>query len=98
MCATGPAFFCAPASLLAVLPREASLADFSAAGVFAPVTTLPKSRLPPATPGVFGVLDGAPKDANAPEPRPKALDAPTVGDGMAGDASGMELNGLDFPP
>ena len=39
----------------------------------------------------------APNDANAPEPKPKALDAPTVGDGMAGDASGMELKGLVFP-
>lgn len=42
-------------------------------------------------------MDGAPKDAKAPEPRPKALDAPTVGDDMAGDANGMELKGLDFP-
>ncbi len=33
-----------------------------------------------AVPGVFGVLAAEPNDANAPEPSPKAVDAPAVGD------------------
>lgn len=43
-------------------------------------------------------MDAAPKDANAPEPKPKALDAPAVGDGMAGDVKGIVLKGFAFPP
>lgn len=53
------------------------LGGFSVVGVFADEpTTLPKSS---ADPGVFGVFE-APKDANAPDPKPNALDAPAVGD------------------
>ena len=55
-----------------------SLNCFSKVGVFPDPTTLPKSS---ALPGVFGVL-AAPKDANAPEPRPNALDAPAVGEAI----------------
>lgn len=54
-----------------------SLICFSAVGVLVELpTTLPKS----SAPGVFGALVEDPKEANAPEPRPKALDAPVVGD------------------
>ena len=53
-----------------------SLTCFSKVGVFPDPTTLPKSSAPP---GVFGVF-AAPKDANAPDPSPNALDAPAVGD------------------
>lgn len=38
-----------------------------------------------------------PKDANAPEPRPKALDAPLVGDARPPPGVVMELKGLDLP-
>jgi hypothetical protein len=51
-----------------------SLADFSALGVFADGVAAPSAAsngFPPA----LGVL-AEPKDANAPEPRPKAVDAP----------------------
>lgn len=44
-------------------------------------------------PGVLGVL-ADPKEAKAPEPRPKALDAPVVGD--ATEPPGV-LNGLALP-
>jgi hypothetical protein len=54
---------------------------------------LPKSK---ALPGVFGVLVDPPKDAKAPDPRPNALDAPAVGDGIAA-AGDMALNGLGLP-
>lgn len=74
--------------------RPDSAGPFSPEGVGAPLTTFPKSK---ALPGVFGVFADAPKEANAPEPRPKALDAPAVGDETAGDASGMALKGFDFP-
>lgn len=45
-----------------------------------PVAALPKSN---AVPGVFGVLLADPKDAKAPDPKPKALEAPPVGDDIA---------------
>lgn len=56
-----------------------SLSCFSRIGVFPDPTTLPKSNAPPGVLGVFA----APKEAKAPEPRPKALDAPAVGDATA---------------
>ena len=53
---------------------------------------LPKSR---DVPGVRGVFPEDPKDANAPEPSPKAEDAPLVGEVIADVVSGaMPLNGL----
>ena len=70
------------------VPR--SLSVFSAVGVFAPIpTTLPKSKAPPGVLEVFA----APKDANAPDPRPNALDAPAVGEAreLEGD---MALKGF----
>ena len=57
---------------------------------------MPKSK---AVPGVLGVLVAEPKEANAPEPKPKAVDAPEVGDAMLPVANGgMALKGLDLPP
>lgn len=60
-----------------------SLASFSIVGVLAGIpTTFPKSKAPP---GVFGVFE-EPNEAKAPDPRPKALDAPGVVEAVAGDA------------
>ena len=72
------------------MPR--SLSDFSARGIFVPPpTTLPKSKTPP---GVFGVF-AEPKDANAPDPRPNALDAPVVGEATEVEVEGgMALKGF----
>ena len=48
-------------------------------------------------PGVLGVFAEDPKDAKAPEPRPKADDAPLVGDVVFEVVKGaMPLNGLDL--
>lgn len=58
----------------------ASFKLFSVVGVLAAPAILPKSS---ALPGDFGVPLEAPNDAKAPEPKPKALDAPAVGDAMA---------------
>jgi hypothetical protein len=55
---------------------------FSFAGVL--VDSRLKSR---ADPGVFGVFE-APKDANAPVPKPNALDA------LVGEARDVELKGF----
>jgi len=71
-----------------------SLACFSMAGVLADnATTLPKSR---AVPGVFGIFED-PKDANAPEPRPNALDAPAVGEAMEVTEGDAVLKGFLVP-
>jgi hypothetical protein len=56
-------------------PAAASLADFSAPGVFAPEPRVLSNGFP----GVLGVL-GWPKAAKAPWPRPKALEAPPAGE------------------
>ena len=70
------------------MPR--SLSDFSIVGVLVPPPIiLPKSKAPP---GVFGVL-AEPKDANAPDPRPNALDAPTVGEARVVEGD-MALKGF----
>ena len=68
-----------------------SFVCFSAVGVFegAPII-LPKSRAPP---GVLGVFD-APKEAKAPDPRPKALDAPAAGEEMVVDDGVVRLKGF----
>ena len=60
------------------------------------VLKLPRSR---DVPGVLGVFAVVPKDAKAPEPSPKAEDAPVVGVEMPVVAKGvMPFNGLAFPP
>jgi hypothetical protein len=43
-----------------------------------------------AVPWVFGVFE-APKDANAPDPRPNALEAPVVGDVTDAELKGFLL-------
>ena len=49
-------------------------------------------------PGVFGTLEDDPKDAKAPDPRPKAEDAPTVGEDMTDVVIGVKaLNGFALP-
>ena len=56
----------------------------------------PKSR---AVPGDLGVLTDDPKDANAPEPRPNAEEAPAVGEAtlvVVVDGE-MVLKGFDLP-
>lgn len=66
----------------------------SAAVSFSPFSLPLMSRLP-AAPGVLGVF-AEPKEANAPEPRPKAEEALAEGEFVL--ASGeMALKGLDFP-
>ena len=62
------------------------LGGFSAVGVF-PLAMDWKSI---AGPGVLGVFE-APKDANAPDPRPNALDAPVVGDETDAELKGFLL-------
>jgi len=74
--------------------KEDSFNPFSVVGVFdPPPTTLPKSK---AFPGDFGVLI-EPNDAKAPDPKPNALDAPAVGEGMAVVEGEIALNGFVFP-
>ncbi len=64
---------------------------FSTVGVFADVPTTLKSSAPPVAFGVFA----EPKDANAPDPKPKALDAPAVGEAI--ELVGVDANGF-LPP
>lgn len=55
---------------------------------------LPKSR---DVPGVLGVFAEDPNDAKAPDPRPKAEEAPLVGEAAFVVVKGvMPLNGLDL--
>ena len=63
-------------------------------GLAEDVTAVLKSK---AVPGVFGVL-ADPKDANAPDPRPKAVEPVVVGEARPGPVNGdMALNGF-LPP
>jgi len=60
------------------------------------IAALLKSK---AVPGVFGVFVAEPKEANAPEPRPKAVEAPVVGDATVPLVKGeIALKGLDLLP
>ena len=55
----------------------------------------PKSS---AVPGVLGVLTADPKEANAPVPKPKAEEAPAVGEATPVVVNGeTALKGLDLP-
>jgi hypothetical protein len=77
-----------------LLPKTPSRADFSAEGVLA----AEPSEASKGFPGDLGVFaDVLPNEAKAPEPRPKALEAPPVGDASAAPGVVMELKGLDFP-
>lgn len=70
-----------------------SLVCFSVVGVwvFAELPTpVLKSNAPP---GVFGVFE-APNEANAPDPRPNALDAPAVGEAREVVDCDMALKGF----
>jgi hypothetical protein len=52
-----------------------------------------------AVPGVLGVLVAEPNDAKAPDPKPKAVAAPPVGEEMLVVLSGAILSkGFDRPP
>jgi hypothetical protein len=81
------------------LVRKGTALSFFVAGVAGtgvPEATFPKSN---AVPGVFGVLVAEPKDAKAPVPRPKAEDAPVVGEETLFVVNGaMLLNGFERPP
>jgi hypothetical protein len=61
--------------LIALPPKTPSFADFSAVGVFAAAPKVASNGFP----GDLGVL-AEPNEANAPEPRAKALDAAPIGD------------------
>jgi len=76
-----------PASLMPSFPR------FSVPGV-GDATAEPKSR---DVPGVLGVFAEEPKEAKAPEPRPKAEEAPDEGEETLVDSGEMALNGFDLP-
>lgn len=79
-------------SVESLVMRSFSL--FSAAGD-GDARELPKST---DVAGVFGVFADDPKDANAPDPSPKAEEAPEVGEAMlAVDKGAIELKGLDLP-
>ena len=54
---------------------------------------LPKSR---DVPGVLGVFPEDPNEAKAPEPRPKAEEAPLVGEATLVVKGAIPLNGLDL--
>jgi hypothetical protein len=77
--------------LIALPPKAPSFADFSAVGVFAAAPRAASNGFP----GVLGVF-AEPNEAKAPEPRPKALDAPAVGDTRLPPGVVTELNGF-FP-
>lgn len=53
-----------------------------------------RSKLPP---GVLGVLLDEPKDAKAPEPSPKAFDAPAEGEDTPPERGDMALKGFERP-
>ncbi len=74
-----------------------SVLDFSFEGSGVPslsVLFLDEKSKPAPLPGVFGVFAEEPKDAKAPDPRPKADDA---ADGELVDGVVMELKGLFLP-
>lgn len=75
------------------------LSFFSAGVVGAVVEDVAAVLKSKAVPGVLGVLAADPKDANAPEPRPNAVEPPVVGEasplGVSGDTP---LKGLARPP
>lgn len=80
----------------AALLNDLSALGAGVEGDAAAAAALLKSK---AVPGVFGVLVAEPNDAKAPEPRPKAVEAPEVGEDMLAVArGGMALKGLDLPP
>lgn len=87
-----PVFDSALLPVVDLLPRPPSLADFSAVGVLAAAAPSEASK---GFPGVLGVL-AEPKEANAPDPSPNAVDA--LGETSAPGVVVMELKGLFLPP
>jgi hypothetical protein len=73
--------------LIALPPKTPSFADFSAVGVFAAAPSAASNGFP----GDLGVL-AEPNEAKAPEPRPKALDAPPIGEARPAPGVVAELN------
>ncbi len=78
---------------LVTLDFAFSFTAASALVSFSPLSR-PFSSKPPTAPGVFGVLTD-PKEANAPDPKPKAEDAPAEGELVA--RGEMALKGFDLP-
>jgi hypothetical protein len=83
-------------ALLMIFPEGLSFLSAGVVGLLVVVDVLDlKSK---AVPGVLGVLAADPKDANAPEPRPKAEEPPVVGDAKPLGVSGATpLKGF-LPP
>ena len=89
-----PARDAADGVLATALPSPPSFADFSAEGVFAELAARAASKGLPVDLGVLA----EPNEANAPEPRPKALDAPPVGEARLPPPGVVtELKGFAFP-
>lgn len=71
---------------------------FFSAGVVGAATGVAAVLKSKAVPGVLGVLLAEPKDAKAPDPRPKAEEPAVVGDASAPGVNGeMPLKGLRPP-
>lgn len=74
------------------------LGSFLSAGVVGTAAGVEAVLKSNAVPGVLGVLLADPKDAKAPDPRPKAEEPPVVGDASAPGVNGeMALKGLRPP-
>lgn len=81
--------------LLTTLLTGLSFFSDGVAGELADMAADLKSK---AVPGVFGVLVADPKEAKAPEPRPKAVEPPVVGDASPPGVNGeMALKGFRPP-
>lgn len=80
-------------TLFTLLPSGFSLLSVGVPG--APIVAALKSN---AVPGVFGILFAEPKEANAPDPRPKAVEPAVVGDASPPAVMGESaLKGLRPP-
>lgn len=85
-----------PGVAVVALPRILSPLAPGVEGDATAPAALPKSN---AVPGVLGVFVAEPNDAKAPDPSPKAVEAPVVGEAMVPvDKGGMALKGLERPP
>lgn len=72
--------------------------SFFSEGVVGAVDDMAAALKSKAVPGVLGVLAAEPKEANAPEPSPKADEPPVVGDASPpGVNGGMALKGFRPP-
>ena len=83
----------------ALREEEEDLFCTLSAGLPAPLSCTARLAWPSVfAPGVLGVFVEDPKEAKAPEPSPKAEDAPAVGDAIAPLPPGVsELKGLGLP-